>query len=84
MGWGEILLLAVGGYVAYTYFFGSTAAATTTSTGTTPTPTPTPTHDAHAYAGSGRGGHASANSAGLASGFLGRYHLRRRHSDGRQ
>ena len=43
MGWGEILLLAVGGYVAYTYFFGSTAAATTTSTGTTPTPTPTPT-----------------------------------------
>ena len=49
MGWGEILLLAVGGYVAYTYFFGSTAAATTTTTtgaappATTTTPTPAPT-----------------------------------------
>jgi hypothetical protein len=41
MGIGEILLLAVGGYLVYSYFFATPAAATptTTTTGTTPPPT---------------------------------------------
>jgi hypothetical protein len=44
MGFGEIILLAVGGYLAYIYFFSSPAAATTTttsSTGSTPPATTT-------------------------------------------
>jgi hypothetical protein len=46
MGWGEIILLAVGGYLAYNYFFNSSAVAstpTTTTTGATPPPTTTTT-----------------------------------------
>jgi hypothetical protein len=43
MGIGEILLLAVGGYLVYSYFFATPAAATTTTTTTTGTAPPATT-----------------------------------------